>query len=115
MSAWTNEMRRALEQAGDVPARVEVDGSVHVLLPQGDYAHVREGVPGLPELGAVADPASRQLYVLVPVAVYERIQPLFEEVPLSAEERQAALRFAGLRAGWNDPIWDDLDTPPTQP
>jgi hypothetical protein len=36
---------------------------------------------------------------------------LFEEDPISADEQKAALRAAGLRAGWNDPVWDDLEEP----
>jgi hypothetical protein len=112
---WTEVMRQALDRAGDVPARVEIEGEVHVLLPQDEYTRTRECVPGLPEVPAVSEPVTRRLFALVPLAVYDRIQPLFEEDPISPQERRSALRLAGLRAGWNDPIWDDLDSDSSQP
>jgi hypothetical protein len=108
-------MARAVEAAGERPARVEQPGTAGplVLLPVDDYDWVRGLVTGVPDAPRVTDPSSRREYALLPLAAYGRIQPLFEEDPPTLEEQKAALRDAGLRAGWNDPVWDDLDGEPT--
>jgi hypothetical protein len=112
---WTAEMEAATREAVDAPARVEMPGGrgTVVLLLAEDYASVRERVPGMPETDSVLRPDTGRVYSLVPLAKYSRIQALFEHVPVTLEEQQAALRAAGLRAGWNDPVWDDLDNEAT--
>jgi hypothetical protein len=109
---WTGEMSRVVAQANSAPARVEVDGAPYVLLPADEEAWARHLVPDLPGADPVCDPRTGAQYVLYPALTYERIKPLFEEDPVSTQERKAALRTAGLRAGWNGPVWDDLEEPP---
>jgi hypothetical protein len=60
----------------------------------------------------VSDPAQSATFVLVRAEVYERFKALFEEDPVSEQERQFHLQEFGKRAGWDDPgmdIYDDLD------
>jgi hypothetical protein len=60
----------------------------------------------------VADPTQRNRYVLVSVEAYEQLKPLFEDDPVTEEERLFHLREAGRRAGWDDPamdVYNDLD------
>ena len=106
---WAAEMEEAVARAGDAPARVQVRGDSYVLLPADDYDWVRGMVRCVPDVPLVVDPVRNNEYALLPLTDYERIKPLFEEDPITLEERKAALRAAGLRAGWNDPVWDDLD------
>ena len=50
--------------------------------------------------------------MLLRADVYERFRALFEDVPVTAEERQYQLQQFGKRAGWDDPemdIYNDLD------
>jgi hypothetical protein len=109
---WTAEMEAATREAVDAPACVEMAGGrgTAALLPAEEFALVRERVPGVPEAAAIVlRPSTGQMYALVPLSEYSRIKPLFEEDPITKEEQQWALRQAGLRAGWNDPEWDDFD------
>ncbi|MDX1947140.1 MAG: hypothetical protein SFU86_17200 [Pirellulaceae bacterium] len=65
----------------------------------------------------VSDPAQSASFVLVRADVYERFKSLFEEDPVTAQERQFQLQQFGRRAGWDDPALDvyaDLD-PRRQP
>jgi hypothetical protein len=58
------------------------------------------------------EPQSNVDCVLLPASLYERVQALFEDVPLSNEERRALLAESGKRAGWDDPamdVYDDYD------
>jgi len=113
--SWTAEMEEGVARAGDAPARIQLRGDAFVLLPADDYAWVRGMVRDVPEVQRVVDPNRGLEHAVVPLKDYERIKPLFEEDPLTIEEQRAALRAAGLRAGWNDPAWDDLEaeTPPS--
>jgi hypothetical protein len=60
----------------------------------------------------VSDPARSATFVLVRVDVYERLKSLFEEDPVTEQERLFHLQQFGKRAGWDDPemdIYDELD------
>jgi hypothetical protein len=60
----------------------------------------------------VSDPARSATFVLVRADVYERFKSLFEEDPVTEQERLFHLQQFGKRAGWDDPemdIYDDLD------
>jgi len=60
----------------------------------------------------VSDPAQSETFVLVPADVYERFKSLFEEDPVTEQERLYQLQQFGKRAGWDDPemdVYDDLD------
>ena len=60
----------------------------------------------------VCDPAQSASFVLVKADVYERFRSVFEEDPVTEQERLFHLQQFGKRAGWDDPemdIYDDLD------
>jgi len=60
----------------------------------------------------VCDPAQSASFVLVRADVYERFKSLFEEDPVTEQERLFHLQQFGKRAGWDDPemdVYDDLD------
>ncbi|HJT33534.1 MAG TPA: hypothetical protein VJ783_15930 [Pirellulales bacterium] len=60
----------------------------------------------------VCDPAQTASYVLLRAEVYERFKALFEDDPVTDQERLFQLRQFGQRAGWDDPemdVYDDLD------
>ncbi len=60
----------------------------------------------------VSDPARNATFVLVRADVYERFKSLFEEDPVTEQERLFHLQQFGKRAGWDDPemdVYDDLD------
>ncbi len=60
----------------------------------------------------VSDPAHSTHYVLLQADIYERFKSLFEEDPVSEQERRLQLEQFGRRAGWDDPemdVYDDLD------
>ena len=60
----------------------------------------------------VSDPARTRTFVLVRAEVYERFKSLFEEDPVTQQERLFQLQQFGKRAGWDDPemdIYDQLD------
>lgn len=60
----------------------------------------------------VSDPAQNASFVLVRAEVYERFKSLFEEDPVTQQERLFQLQQFGKRAGWDDPamdVYDDLD------
>lgn len=60
----------------------------------------------------VSDPAHSTMFVLVRADVYDRLKSLFEEDPVTEQERLFQLQQFGKRAGWDDPemdIYDDLD------
>ena len=60
----------------------------------------------------ISDPSQQARFVLLRTEVYERFQSLFEEDPITEQERLFHLRQFGRRAGWDDPemdVYDDLD------
>lgn len=60
----------------------------------------------------ISDPAQSATFVLVRAEVYERFKSLFEEDPVTQQERLFQLQQFGQRAGWDDPamdVYDDLD------
>jgi len=60
----------------------------------------------------VNDPSHTASFVLLRADLYERFRALFEDSPVTPEERQFHLRQFGRRAGWDDPgmdLYDDLD------
>lgn len=60
----------------------------------------------------VSDPSNESSFVLLKAEVYERLKSLFEEDPVTHQERLFQLQQFGRRAGWDDPamdIYDDLD------
>lgn len=60
----------------------------------------------------VSDPSHSATFVLLRADVYERFKSLFEEDPVTDQERQFQLQEFGRRAGWDDPamdVYDDLD------
>ena len=73
------------------------------------WAGIKNGAEMPPR---VSDPDGRPAFVLLKAESYERFKALFEEAPISNEERRFQLEQFGKRAGWDDPamdIYDDLD------
>ncbi|MEX2120000.1 MAG: hypothetical protein WD847_10440 [Pirellulales bacterium] len=57
----------------------------------------------------VSDPSRQASFVLLRAEVYERFKSLFEEDPVTQQERLFHLRQFGRRAGWEDPTMDTYD------
>ena len=57
----------------------------------------------------VSDPAQIATFVLVRTEVYERFKSLFEEDPVTEQERLFQLEQFGKCAGWDDPEMDVYD------
>jgi hypothetical protein len=60
----------------------------------------------------VLDPGTNKVYVLISQDLYERLRPVFEDDPITVNERRRLLQDAGRRAGWDDPemsAYDDYD------
>ena len=60
----------------------------------------------------VSDPSQTLDFVLVKADVYERLRALFEDIPVTEQERRFQLMQLGRRAGWDDPemnTYKDLD------
>jgi len=61
----------------------------------------------------IADPETQAEYVVIPAELYDRLGDLlYEDDPLTKNERETVLIQAGLRAGWDDPamdVYNDLD------
>ena len=57
----------------------------------------------------VSDPARSAMFVLVRADVYERFKSLFEEDPVTEQERLFQLQQFGKRAGWDDAAMDIYD------
>jgi hypothetical protein len=71
-----------------------------------DVVHGGEAPP------RVSDPSQSTKFVLVQEHIYERFKSLFEEDPVTAEERLFQIQQFGKRAGWDDPamdVYDELD------
>jgi hypothetical protein len=111
---WSDEIASAVASAGSLPARVRIPElkGVQVLLPLADYQWIRETVQGIADAPLILDP-SQQSYAVLPLNEYERVKAFFEEDPVTREEQLQALRAAGLRAGWNDPEWNEEDGHPS--
>jgi hypothetical protein len=79
-----------------------------IQLTEEQWANVRAG-----ELPVrVSDPARSATFVLVRADVYERFKSLFEDDPVTEQERLFHLQQFGKRAGWDDPemdVYDELD------
>ena len=60
----------------------------------------------------VCAPAQQANYVLMRAEVYERFKSLFDEDPVTEQERLFQLKQFGQRAGWDDPemdVYGELD------
>ena len=61
----------------------------------------------------LADPETKSEYVLLRAEVFDQLREyVYDDGPLSDDERRRLLIQAGLRAGWDDPemdVYDDLD------
>ena len=57
----------------------------------------------------VNDPTRSATFVLVRADIYERFKSLFEEDPVTEQERLFQLPEFGKRAGWDDPEMDVYD------
>lgn len=61
----------------------------------------------------LADPDTNEEYIVLRAAAYEQMQTrLYDDTPMTDEEKQALLIKAGLRAGWDDPamdVYNELD------
>ena len=79
-----------------------------IQLTEEQWANIQTGEPPV----RVSDPARNAAFVLVRADVYERFKSLFEEDPVTVQERLFQLQQFGKRAGWDDPemdIYDELD------
>jgi hypothetical protein len=54
----------------------------------------------------VTDSETQMDYVLIRADVFDGVRVLVDDRPLSQEEKLAAIKAAGLRAGWDDPALD---------
>jgi hypothetical protein len=73
------------------------------------WANVQQTAEAPPR---VIDPSQTATFVLVRADVYERFKSLFEDDPVTEQERAFQLQQFGRRAGWDDPamdVYDDLD------
>jgi hypothetical protein len=113
MRELTEAQRQAVERSPDVPARVvdPVTQRVEVLLRADDFDWVRDLLRDEPEAPRCLDPRTGTAYAVLPEERYERFKAFFEEDPLTQAEKQALLREAGRRAGWDDPAWNAPGTP----
>ena len=61
----------------------------------------------------LADPETHTEYVVLRADVYDQLQGLlYDDAPLTTDEKRALIIKAGLRAGWDDPemdVYNDLD------
>jgi hypothetical protein len=80
-----------------------------IRLTEEQWADVLQGSDGPVR---VSDPGENATFVLVRADAYERFKALFEEDPVTQQERLFQLEQFGRRAGWDDPemdVYDDLD------
>ncbi len=79
-----------------------------ILLTDQQWAELRESNESP---ARVSDPSRKAQFVLIRSDVYERFKSLFEDDPITEQERQFQLQEFGRRAGWDDSamdIYDDL-------
>lgn len=61
----------------------------------------------------LVDPETNAEYVVLPAETFAQMQEkLYDDGPLTREEKRALLVQAGLRAGWDDPemdVYNELD------
>jgi hypothetical protein len=55
----------------------------------------------------VVDEETNTTFVLLPADLYERVNALFEDDPLSENVRRVILQGVWQRAHWDDPAMDD--------
>lgn len=113
----TPDQQLAVDRSPDIPARVGAPGAhpAEVLLPWEDFTWVREHLADEPEVPCRTHPRTGKLYAVLTEDRYERFRALFEEDPLTPAEREALLRRAGERAGWDDNAWDGVNPGPAAP
>lgn len=78
-------------------------------LTEEQWANVQKEAESPPR---VSDPSHSTSFVLLRADAYEKFKSLFEEDPITEQERLAQLQQFGKRAGWDDPamdVYDDLD------
>jgi hypothetical protein len=111
MQEITVLQRQALESSVDIPARVRnpLTQQVEVLLKSDDFEWIRNLLGDEADAPRLRDPQTNTTFALLAQERYERFKAFFEEDPLDPSERQALLREAGKRAGWNNPQADDTD------
>ena len=55
----------------------------------------------------LTDPKTHLEYVVLPAAIFDRVQHVFSDAnPLTTEEQRALLVQVGLSVGWDDPKMD---------
>ncbi len=57
----------------------------------------------------VVYPLTGEVFFLINEEQYLRLKQLFDEEPLTSEEKRYQLQQAGKRAGWDDPAMDVYD------
>ena len=75
-----------------------------------DLAHALDAQGNAPL--RTVHPVTGKAFFLVSEDFYERMRPLFENVPMSLDEQRFHLSEAGRRAGWDEPamdVYDDYD------
>jgi hypothetical protein len=80
-----------------------------IRLTEEQWAEVQKGTDVPPR---VNDPTETTAFVLLKAEAYERFKSLFDEDPVTEQERRYQLEQFGKRAGWDDPqmdVYDDLD------
>jgi hypothetical protein len=113
MLELTQDQCRALDRAPEMPTRTTdpLTHQVEVLLRADDFDWVRDLLRDEPDAPRRRDARTGMTYAVLPEERYERFKAFFEEDPLTPAEKQALLREAGKRAGWNDPAWDFREAP----
>jgi hypothetical protein len=111
MIELTHEQQQALA-AGQTPAKIkdQVTGRSEVLLRSDDFEWIRGLLKDEPDAPRGTDTRTGHQYAFLPEERYERFKAFFEEDPLTSAEKNALLREAGRRAGWDSPVWDRAET-----
>ncbi len=99
-------------QEDDAPAKPEVQFIIMMITLSKELQQAVRLSQGQPV--RVADPETEKEYVVIPAEIFKQIEGLmYQDDPLTTDEKQYLLIQAGLRAGWDDPemdIYNDLDT-----
>ena len=113
MTELTAEQQEAVERSPDFPGHVADPrtGRAEVLLRSDDFDWIRQLLVDEPDAPRRRHPRTGVVYAVLLEEHYERFKAFFEEDPLTPTEKQALLREAGKRAGWNDPAWDAPEAP----